>query len=237
MNTNKERINNLQKKLADRFGIEVKYNLLVQSMSHTSYVNEINEDRSLSYEKLEFLGDAVLQFVITEYIYRNYPDLDEGELTRFRANIVQSASLSQFSLELGLDHAVLLGQGELKNSGNRRRALMEDIFESLLGAIYLSSGLQAVTKFLNESVIKDIKSGNLKMNVDYKTTLQELLQEAGSVKIEYIPREHLDQKDDWTTDLYVNDQLLGSGVGHNRKSAEQQAAQVALEKLQAKQDH
>jgi ribonuclease III len=237
MDRKNERINNLQKKLDERFGIFVDYDLLVQAMSHTSYINEINEDRSKSYEKLEFLGDAILQFVITEYIFKNYPKLDEGELTRLRANIVQSASLSQFSLEIGLDQAVLLGQGELKNSGNKRRSLMEDVFESLLGAIYLSSGLTAVEKFLNESVIKDIKSGELKMNVDYKTTLQELLQESGAIKIEYIPREHLDPKDDWITDLYVNDEFVSSGSGHNRKLAEQQAAKFALKKFQEKQDN
>lgn len=235
MDRKKERINNLQNKLADRFGIMVDYDLLVQAMSHTSYINEINEDRSKSYEKLEFLGDAILQFVITEYIFRNYPELDEGELTRLRANIVQSASLSQFSLEIGLDQAVLLGQGELKNSGNKRRSLMEDVFESLLGAIYLSSGLTAVEKFLSESVIKDIKNGELKMNVDYKTTLQELLQESGTIKIEYIPHEHLDPKDDWITDLYVNDQFVSSGSGHNRKLAEQEAAKFALKKSQTEQ--
>lgn len=233
MDTKIKRIIKLQNKLKNRFGIEVDYDLLVQAMSHTSYVNEINEDRSMSYEKLEFLGDAILQFVITAYIYQNYPDFDEGELTRFRANIVQSASLSQFSLEIGLDEAVLLGQGELKNSGSRRRSLMEDIFESLLGAIYLSSGLTAVTKFLNESVIKDIKNGELKVNVDYKTTLQELLQEDGTIKIEYIPHEHPDQREDWVTDLYVNGQRVSSGIGHNRKLAEQQAAKAALTKLNA----
>ncbi|WP_317697963.1 ribonuclease III [Xylocopilactobacillus apis] len=232
MDTKIERIIKLQNKLESRFGIKVDYALLVQAMSHTSYINEINEDRSKSYEKLEFLGDAVLQFVITSYIYKNYSDLDEGELTRFRANIVQSASLSQFSLEIGLDKAVLLGQGELKNSGNKRRSLMEDVFESLLGAIYLSTGLSDVVKFLNESVIKDIKNGTLKMNVDYKTTLQELLQEDGTIKIEYIPREHIDQKEDWTTDLYVNGELLSSGIGHNRKLAEQEAAKEALQKIQ-----
>lgn len=237
MERKSERIIKLQKKLADRFGIEVNYDLLVQAMSHTSYVNEINEDRSKSYEKLEFLGDAVLQFVITEYIYKNYPDLDEGELTRFRANIVQSASLSQFSLEIGLDKAVLLGQGEMKHSGNKRRSLMEDVFEALLGAIYLGSGLEAVTKFLEESVIKDIKNGKLKMNVDYKTTLQELLQEDGTIKIEYVPHDHLDQKDDWITDLYVNGKIISSGTGHNRKLAEQEAAKDALNKIQNKQDN
>lgn len=233
MDTKNKRIIKLQNKLTKRFGITVNYDLLVQAMSHTSYVNEMNEDRSMSYEKLEFLGDAILQFVITAYIYRNYPDFDEGELTRFRANIVQSASLSQFSLEIGLDQAVLLGQGELKNSGNHRRSLMEDIFESLLGAIYLSSGLEAVTKFLNETVIKDIKNGKLKVNVDYKTALQELLQEDGTIKIEYIPHDHPDQRKDWATDLYVNGELISSGVGHNRKLAEQEAAKVALAKINA----
>ena len=205
--------------------------LLEEAFTHSSYANEHPENGTRDYEKLEFLGDAVLELAISDYLYRNFRNLNEGELTRMRSNIVDTEGFAEFAQKFGFPAEINLGHGEEKAGARSRKTLLEDVFEAFNGALFLDQGMEAVEHFLSLTVYPLIDAGKFDASRDYKTDLQELLQQDGPVKIEYevLKEEQLPSK--FTVQLVVNGKTLSEGQGHNKKAAEQEAAKIALGKL------
>ena len=220
------------KMLDEKYGIRFKdVRLLEEAFTHSSYVNE-NPGKTLgNYEKLEFLGDAALEFTVSDYLYRHFQHLNEGELTRLRSNIVRTEGFSKVALDCGFKEEINLGVGEEKAGGRKRKALLEDVFEAFNGALFLDQGIEAVEKFLSQTVYPLIAAGYFTPSRDFKTDLQELLQQNGSVTIEYRVLNESQQPPHFEVEVLVDGKKLASGEGRNKKKAEQDAASHALEHL------
>src|SRR5699024_6618645 len=216
---------NLKKKYGIKFNNE---KLLENAFTHSSYANE--HPGRKDYEKLEFLGDAVLELAISDYLYRHFPRLNEGELTRMRSNIVRTEGFSEFAIECGFPEEIDLGKGEEKAGARKRKTLLEDVFEAFNGALFLDQGMPAVQHFLHLTVYPLIAEGDFNASRDYKTELQERLQVNGPVKIEYQVISEDESKPSFKVQLLVNGEKVSEGQGRNKKAAEQQAAQAALDK-------
>ena len=216
---------NLKKKYGIKFNNE---KLLEDAFTHSSYANE--HPGRKDYEKLEFLGDAVLELAVSDYLYRHFPRLNEGELTRMRSNIVRTEGFSEFAIECGFPEEINLGKGEEKAGARKRKTLLEDVFEAFNGALLLDQGMPAVQHFLHLTVYPLIAEGDFNASRDYKTELQERLQVNGPVKIEYQVISEDESKPSFKVQLLVNGEKVSEGQGRNKKAAEQQAAQAALDK-------
>lgn len=216
---------NLKKKYGIKFNNE---KLLEDAFTHSSYANE--HPGRKDYEKLEFLGDAVLELAVSDYLYRHFPRLNEGELTRMRSNIVRTEGFSEFAIECGFPEEINLGKGEEKAGARKRKTLLEDVFEAFNGALFLDQGMPAVQHFLHLTVYPLIAEGDFNAARDYKTELQERLQVNGPVKIEYQVISEDESKPSFKVQLLVNGEKVSEGQGRNKKAAEQQAAQAALDK-------
>ena len=225
------KIKEFQKKLGYEFkNIE----LLERALTHTSYANENSVQ---SYERLEFLGDAVLQLLTSKYIYINYPDFPEGKMSKMRANIVCEATLFQIACKLNLGEYALLGKGEEITGGRQRPSILADMVEATLAAIYLDGGIEKAQEVIFDAyghIIENAAQG--KLNFDYKTALQEKLQEKGSCTIEYILIEEEGPAHNklFTMAVSVEGVSLGEGKGKTKQEAQQQAAKNALEKVSGK---
>ena len=215
----------LKKKYGIKFNNE---KLLEDAFTHSSYANE--HPGRKDYEKLEFLGDAVLELAVSDYLYRHFPRLNEGELTRMRSNIVRTEGFSEFAIECGFPEEINLGKGEEKAGARKRKTLLEDVFEAFNGALFLDQGMPAVQHFLHLTVYPLIAEGDFNASRDYKTELQERLQVNGPVKIEYQVISEDESKPSFKVQLLVNGEKVSEGQGRNKKAAEQQAAQAALDK-------
>ncbi|WLD95384.1 ribonuclease III [Alkalihalobacillus sp. AL-G] len=205
--------------------------LLFQAFTHSSYVNEHRKRPSEDNERLEFLGDAVLELTISQYLYKKFTTMSEGELTKLRAAIVCEPSLVTFAHLLDFGELVLLGKGEENTGGRTRPALLADVFEAFIGALYLDQGIEAVEGFLERFVYPKINEGAFSHVMDYKSQLQEYIQRENHGLLEYrIAQEtgpaHNRQ---FTSEVYLNNQRLGVGHGRSKKEAEQHAAQEALQ--------
>ncbi|MBW5444610.1 ribonuclease III [Cohnella sp. CFH 77786] len=221
-------------KLQDRTGVTFRNaGLLRQAFTHTSYVNEHRGARTSDNERLEFLGDAVLQLTVSEYLYRRFPDRPEGELTRLRASIVCEPSLVRFAEALEFGQVVLLGKGEELTGGRTRPSLLADAFEAFVGALYLDQGLQAVRGFLERYMFPHLPQDGLAPLKDYKTELQEKVQQLGQGPLEYrIVEERGPAHDrEFVAVVHVGQKALGRGAGRSKKEAEQRAASEALRAL------
>ena len=216
---------NLKKKYGIKFNNE---KLLEDAFTHSSYANE--HPGRKDYEKLEFLGDAVLELAVSDYLYRHFPRLNEGELTRMRSNIVRTEGFSEFAIECGFPEEINLGKGEEKAGARKRKTLLEEVFEAFNGALFLDQGMPAVQHFLHLTVYPLIAEGDFNASRDYKTELQERLQVNGPVKIEYQVISEDESKPSFKVQLLVNGEKVSEGQGRNKKAAEQQAAQAALDK-------
>ena len=216
---------NLKKKYGIKFNNE---KLLEDAFTHSSYANE--HPGRKDYEKLEFLGDAVLELAVSDYLYRHFPRLNEGELTRMRSNIVRTEGFSEFAIECGFPEEIDLGKGEEKAGARKRKTLLEDVFEAFNGALFLDQGMPAVQHFLHLTVYPLIAEGDFNASRDYKTELQERLQVNGPVKIEYQVISEDESKPAFKVQILVNGEMVSEGQGRNKKAAEQQAAQAALDK-------
>ena len=207
--------------------------LLIQSFTHSSYVNEHRKKQHEDNERLEFLGDAVLELSVSQYLYKKYPLMSEGDLTKIRAAIVCEPSLVMFANELQFGETVLLGKGEEMTGGRTRPALLADAFEAFIGALYLDQGLQVVLTFLEKNVFPKIDAGAFSHVMDFKSQLQEYIQRDNSSVLEYKILQEEGPAHDRTfiTQVSLNDQILGEGSGKSKKEAEQNAAQIALEKM------
>ena len=219
-----------KKNLKEKYGISFhNEQLLENAFTHSSYANE--NPGTTNYEKLEFLGDAVLELAVSDYLYRHFPKLHEGELTRLRSNIVRTEGFSQFAIECGFPSQINLGKGEEKSGARSRKTLLEDVFEAFNGALFLDQGMPAVQHFLHLTVYPMIAEGDFDDSRDYKTELQERLQVNGSVNIKYEVIDQDESKPMFKFQLFVNGEPKTTGKGRNKKMAEQQAASQELKNI------
>ncbi len=207
----------------------------LNALIHSSFVNENHLDPKLkNNERLEFLGDAVLDFVMGMMLYNNHPEMSEGEMSKARALIVCEASLAEKARSLGLGELMFLGKGEDTNGGRNRPSILSDCLEALIGSIYLDGGIDEAEGFimflLGDTYQKAVR-GELFM--DYKTRLQEELQKSGDMKIQYKLVEATGPDHDklFRMAVYADNRLLGTGSGKSKKEAEQEAAKQALENM------
>lgn len=225
----KERMGQLEEKIGYFFNN--KENLLL-ALTHSSYANEFKSKKYKSNERLEFLGDAVLNISISEKIYTSHSELAEGEMTRVRASIVCESSLMECSNRLGIGNFMLLGKGEEMTGGRTRTSILSDAFEALIGAIYLDSGFDSAKSFIytqmNEIINNSVKG---MIFTDYKTQLQEVMQKCSDCKIVYeiIEEKGPDHNKMFVSRVTVNENEMGRGKGRSKKEAEQNAAKSALE--------
>ena len=205
--------------------------LLKQAMSHSSYVNEIKVKGYESYERLEFLGDAVLEMISSEYLYTHYTDMPEGKLTKLRASIVCEFTLSSVSKQLHFGDGVLLSKGEELTGGRNRNSILCDLFESVLGAIYLDGGMKPAKQYVHAYLMTDIE--NKQLFYDAKTTLQEMVQKEENALLEYrlIEEKGPDHNKCFVTGVWVDGRQLAIGEGSSKKNSEQMAAYQAILKL------
>ncbi|KXB58679.1 ribonuclease III [Gemelliphila asaccharolytica] len=205
-----------------------------KAFTHSSYVNENKKySKSDDYERLEFLGDAVLEVSTSEFLYKKFPDLTEGELTKIRSSLVCELSLVRETKKLNFSKYILLGKGEEKNGGRCRASLLADIFEAFLGALYLDKGLDSVKKFLDNTLFKEVKTSNYHVFIDYKTLLQEYYSHnnRGVIRYDLISSSGPSHEKIFEIALYVNEKNLGKGKSRTKKEAEQLAAKEVLTKL------
>jgi ribonuclease-3 len=207
--------------------------LLKQAFTHTSYVNEHPKEGIGHNERLEFLGDAVLQLTVSDFLYRTYPDRQEGELTRIRAAIVCEPSFVGFAERLDFGLYLRLGKGEEQTGGRTRSAILADSFESFVAALYLDQGVEAVCDFLKHHVFPFLPDFAKQRVIDYKSQLQEHIQQQGPGSIQYLIVEERGpaHEREFVAEVRMDGRLLGTGAGRSKKEAEQQAAAQALSKL------
>ena len=206
-------------------------NLLQTALTHTSYAYE---KKTISNEKLEFLGDSILEFLSSIYIYQNYPKLKEGEMTKVRAQVVCEASLYKVAKSHNFSDFLRLGKSERVAHKQVKPAIMADSVEAVIAAMYLDGGLEPVNKFIIENLKEEIKFASKNVGQkDYKTVLQEILQKHGDVKIEYKIIKEFGPDHDKTFDAEViyNGNILAKGEGKSKKNAEMDAAKHAIEIL------
>ncbi len=222
------------RELEERIGVEFENkNLIIQAFCHRSYLNE-NPDFDLGQnERLEFLGDAVLELVVTNYLYHNYPDKSEGELTSWRAALVNTKEIGTVAERLGFEEFLLLSKGENREKGRARICILANTFEAVIGAIYIDRGYDVVARFIEDNLISDlpeiIKLGLFR---DPKSELQEKTQEEVSITPNYIVLEESgpDHQRHFKIGVFLNDKKVGEGSGWSKKEAEEQAAKEALDK-------
>ena len=219
-------------KILEKLGIEANNEkLYIRALTHTSYANEEDVE---SYERLEYLGDAVLELIISEYLYKN-TEKEEGEMTKLRSHYVCENALYEYSIRLGLNEELLLGHGEEESGGRTRKAIVADIFEAFLGAIYLDKGIEVAKKFVYSNVIPLIESKEINFFSDYKSVLQELVQtDKRSLEYSVVNEEGPSHNKTFTVHVKVDGILYGEGTAHSKKEAEQEAAKDALRKAQNK---
>jgi len=219
--------------LEEKYGLNFKNkDLLRQAFTHRSYLNE-NPDSKLEHnERLEFLGDAVIELIVTDHLYKDYPEKAEGDLTNWRAALVNAKMLSATAEELGFNDFLLLSKGEKKELGKARAYILANTFEALLGAIYLDAGYDKCDEFIRKHLLVNlsgiIKSGSYK---DAKSKFQEEAQEKVSVTPNYkvIKEEGPDHEKKFVVGVYLNDGLVAEGEGMSKQEAEEDAAKKALE--------
>ena len=203
--------------------------LYITALTHTSFANENNEE---SYERLEYLGDAVMEVVISEYLYKT-TNYEEGVMTKLRAKYVCEDANYEYAKRLNLNKYLRLGHGEEENGGRYRKAIVADIFEAFIGAMYLDLGFSYVKKFIYDNVIILIENKEIEFDTDYKSILQELVQ-TDKRSLEYVVIDEFGPAHNKTFKVIVkiDDIIYGEGMAHSKKEAEQQAAHDALKKAQ-----
>lgn len=220
--------------LMDR--VHIRFNdvlLLTRALTHRSYLNE-HPDALEDNERLEFLGDAVLDFLVGEWLYNRFPEMEEGELTQMRSALVQTNQLSVFTKQLEMEKAIRLGKGETKSGGNYRNTLLCDVFEAFIGALFLDKGMDEVKTFvyplLEEAAVEIIENHK---NEDPKSKLQEWAQANGYLPPKYSTTnvQGPDHAKVFEIEVKINNKILGNGVAKSKQSAEKLAAQNALKQI------
>ncbi len=225
MNTN---LKDFQKIIGYEFRDE---SLLKQALTHSSYANEHHMPKLSDNERLEFLGDAVLEIVSSEFLYLNYTDLNEGKLSRLRASIVCEPTLAYICKEINLGDFVYLSKGEDMTGGRNRKSILSDAFEATIGAMFLDGGMEPASAYIHRFVLNDIEHKQL--FYDSKTSLQEVVQARYKEPLTYnlISEKGPDHAKDFTVEAVVGDKVLGQGKGRTKKAAEQEAAYEGLVRL------
>ena len=203
--------------------------LLENALTHSSYANEVHSSLG-SNERLEFLGDSVLSIIVSEYLYKNYKKLPEGELTKLRASLVCEKTLCMFSKQLNVGDYILLGKGEANNHGNERASILADAFEAILAAIFLDGGIEVAKNHVLKFIIPELENGEYDLFIDYKTALQEIIQRNPEERLTYVLVDESGPDHDkrFTVEVHLNSNVLGTGIGKSKKQAEQEAAHQAL---------
>jgi ribonuclease-3 len=222
-------INELEKAIGYRFK---NITLLQNALAHSSYANERWHNSLKSNERLEFLGDSILGMVVAEYLYRNFPDRPEGDLTRMRADMVCERSLALIAERIDLGKHLLLGNGEEAGGGRNRDSILADAVESIIAACFLDGGMEPARAFINTFVLTDVPVRKLR-NADYKTTLQELVQQKKNQVLSYalVEESGPDHDKHFVVQVSLNGTVVGIGDGRSKKKAEQAAAHAAIEAL------
>lgn len=204
--------------------------LLENALTHSSFANE-NKSSLSSNERLEFLGDSVLSIIVSDYIYNNFPDLPEGQLTKMRASLVCEQTLCKFSKELGMGAALKFGNGERQSGGAERPSILADAFEAVLAAIYIDGGMESAKKHVLRFIKEELKNHTSQAVKDYKTVLQEIIQKNPEEKITYvmISESGPEHQKEFEFEVRLNSNTIGKGKGRSKKQAEQMAAKQALE--------
>lgn len=207
--------------------------LLQNALMHSSYANENRARGCTSNERLEFLGDSVLGMVTATRLYRLYPDMPEGKLSRLRAELVCEQSLHAVALELGLGSYIRLGRGETRNGGRERPSILADAVEAIIAAIYLDGGLESAQRFILDHILTGLAEGQIHHVADYKTDLQERVQRKPGQALEYtlLSESGPDHNKSFTMNVLLNGSEIGRGTGRTKKEAEQSAAKSALERM------
>ena len=215
--------------LEKRIGYKFKNKaLLKQAITHSSYANEQKIRRNADYERLEFLGDAVLELISSEFLFQENPDMSEGKLTKMRSSIVCEPALAQCAKELELGMFMLLGKGEEATGGRQRESITSDAMEALIGALYLDGGFEASHTFVHRFILSDLE--NKILFNDSKTVLQEMIQTKPNQKLIYelIEEKGPDHNKEFVVQAILNGEKVGYGRGRTKKAAEQQAAYEAI---------
>ena len=227
----KEALRELQDKIGYQFKDE---SLLKQALTHSSFANEQKINKLNNYERLVFLGDAVLELVSSEFLFNENKDMPEGQLTRLRASMVCEPALAYCARDIELGSYILLGKGEEATGGRKRDSITSDVMEAVIGAIFLDGGIENAKEFINHFVLSDLE--NKILFLDSKTLLQEEIQKKNTAQLRYelVGETGPDHDKQFSVEAYLDDKLIGSGVGRTKKAAEQQAAYEALMKLKGK---
>ena len=224
-------IKTFQKEIGYQFQNE---HLLVQALTHSSYANEKHMKKLSDNERLEFLGDAVLEIISSDFLYKNYPQKPEGELTKLRASIVCEPTLALCTEAIHLGDYLYLGNGEDMTGGRKRKSILSDALEAVIGAIYLDGGFANAKEFIHRFILKDLE--NKKLFFDSKTILQEIVQANFKEVISYhlIGEEGPDHNKIFRVAVHIGEEEYGVGEGRTKKAAEQEAAYISILKLHEK---
>lgn len=226
-----KKLKKFQQKINYRFK---DLNLLNQALTHSSYANEKPGKNLNNNEQLEFLGDSVLELVISDYLLKRYPGCLEGELTKLRAELVNALSLYHKSVEYDIGSFLLLGKGEEQSGGRKKTSILSDAFEALVGSIFLDGGYRAARKFIRILFKNDIESMSLPNSIsDYKTLLQEKTQKLFGLTPTYrmLSSTGPDHDRTFSISVTIKNRVYGTGTGKTKKDAEQMAAKEALQEL------
>ncbi len=224
------KLNELEKKIGYHFK---DFSYLEHAMRHSSFCNEQKMNRLCNNERLEFLGDAVLELVTSEFLYLNYPKMPEGDATKRRASMVCEPTLALCAKEIDLGSYLSLGKGEELTGGRERASVTSDALEALIGAIYLDGGFTNAKEFVEKFILNGIEEKQL--FYDSKTTFQEMMQSitTETIRYELLKEDGPDHCKTFTVELFVGERSAGMGTGKSKKSAEQAAAYDAIKKLKS----
>lgn len=221
--------------LEERIGYTFKNTeLLRQALTHSSYANERRINKIGNYERLEFLGDAVLELVSSEFLYREHSQLSEGNLTKLRASMVCEPALAFCARDIRLEEFILLGKGEESTGGRKRDSITSDVMEAVIGAIYLDGGMTPAKAYIDRFILSDLE--NKRLFYDSKSNLQEVAQGKLKRDVEYelLDVQGPEHNQTFCVQVRIGEDVLGTGEGHTKKAAEQQAAYEALLLLQSR---
>ena len=219
-----EELKELEKKIGYEFS---EKRLLGQAVTHSSFSNEQKINKYKNYERLEFLGDAVLELLSSRFFFETYPDMSEGEMTRLRSSMVCEPALAFCARDLDLGKYILLGKGEEATGGRKRDSIISDVMEAVIGAIYLDGGLLEADKFVRKFILSDLE--NKQLFYDSKTLLQEQVQKEGrTLTYELVSEIGPDHEKVFVVEAVIDGKTVGRGQGRNKKTAQQQAAYQVL---------
>ncbi len=220
-----EIVHALEERIGYRFREPV---LLKQALTHSSYANELKINKGQDYERLEFLGDAVLELVSSDFLFKAHPEKPEGQLTKLRSSMVCEPALAYCARDIDLGQFIFLGKGEDATGGRYRESITSDVMEAIIGAIYLDAGLEEAKRFIDRFILSDLEDKQL--FYDSKTILQEHVQKKGQGQLHYMLLAESGPEHDkvFRAGAYIDDRLIGEGEGRTKKAAEQQAAYQAL---------